>query len=210
MTPVDTIVYIDGFNFYYGCVAGTPYKWLNLPAVCERLLPHNNVIGVKYFTARVQARDLDPHQPVRQEIYFRALRTDPRVEIIFGHFLTHKKRLHRVDGEGKAHVWKTEEKGSDVNLAAHLLRDAFTGRFEVAALITNDSDLAGPVQMVRDDVGLKVGVLSPVSNPGRYPSAALTKHATFQKRIRKGVLKASQFPTKLRDAVGEIRKPESW
>jgi uncharacterized LabA/DUF88 family protein len=63
-------------------------------------------------------------------------------------------------------VWvdKTEEKGSDVNLASHLLRDAYTKRFEVAVLITNDSDLAEPVRIVAQEIGLPVGVESaPVS-----------------------------------------------
>jgi len=56
-------------------------------------------------------------------------------------------------------VDKTEEKGSEVNLASHLLRDAFSKKFEVAVLITNDSDLAEPVRIVARELGL----------PGRYP-----------------------------------------
>ncbi len=78
---MDTIVYIDGFNFYYGCLAGTPYKWLNIAAMCDDLLPPNKILAVKYFTARLQARPGDPDQPSRQDTYFKALRTDPRVEI---------------------------------------------------------------------------------------------------------------------------------
>ena len=54
---------------------------------------------------------------------------------------------------------KTEEKGSDVNLASHLLRDAFSKKFEVAVLITNDSDLAEPVWIVAHET----------RTPGRYP-----------------------------------------
>jgi hypothetical protein len=41
-----TIVYIDGFNLYYGAVKGTPYKWLDLKSVCQKLLdPHNGGQG---------------------------------------------------------------------------------------------------------------------------------------------------------------------
>jgi hypothetical protein len=60
-------------------------------------------------------------------------------------------------------VWvdKTEEKGSDVNLASHLLRDAYGRRFEVAVLVTNDSDLAEPVRIVAQEIGLPVGLLNP-------------------------------------------------
>lgn len=33
-----TRVYVDGFNLYYGCLKGTPWKWLNLVALFERVL----------------------------------------------------------------------------------------------------------------------------------------------------------------------------
>lgn len=58
-------------------------------------------------------------------------------------------------------VDKTEEKGSDVNIAAHLLRDAYNHAFEVAVLITNDSDLVEPVRIVRHELNLPVGILNP-------------------------------------------------
>jgi hypothetical protein len=45
-----------------------------------------------------------------------------------------------------ARVIKTEEKGSDVNLATHLLHDAHMGRFDVAGVISNDSDLLEPIK----------------------------------------------------------------
>jgi hypothetical protein len=64
-----------------------------------------------------------------------------------------------------AWVWKTEEKGSDVNLGVHLVRDAFKGEFETAAVLTNDTDLCEPIRIVRDEVGLPVILLSPVAQP---------------------------------------------
>lgn len=207
---MDTIVYIDGFNFYYGCVAGTPHKWLDIVAMCEKLLPPNNILAVKYFTARVQARPGDPDQPSRQDTYFKALRTDPRVEIMFGHFLTNIVRLPKADGTGFERVIKTEEKGSDVNLATHLLRDAYLDHFEVGVLVTNDSDLAEPVRIVTEELGKKVGILSPITRKGRHASRVLTRHATFQKSIREGVLRSSQFPNPLHRSGRAIRKPDSW
>lgn len=50
-----TIAYIDGFNFYYGAVKGTQYKWLNFEALCQRLLPRDHIVKIRYFTARVTA-----------------------------------------------------------------------------------------------------------------------------------------------------------
>jgi hypothetical protein len=70
-------------------------------------------------------------------------------------------------------VIKTEEKGSDVNLAAHLLRDGFRGYYRVAVVVSNDSDLCTPVRLVRQDLGLPVGILRPGF---KEAIVTLTKH----------------------------------
>ena len=104
-------------------------------------------------------------------------------------------------------VDRTEEKGSDVNIAAHLLRDAFMRRFEVAVLVANDSDLVEPVRIVRAEMGLPVGIL----NPHEHHSKVLRPLATFVKRIRQSDLIASQFPDEILGADGRIiRKPQDW
>ena len=201
-------VYIDGFNLYYGATKDTPYKWLNLHQLCINMLPNDNLTAIKYFTARVNARPHDPQQPVRQQIYLRALRTLPNFSIIYGHFLTHKCRMVLTGVTPIQKVWvdKTEEKGSDVNLAAHLLMDGFKNLYEVAVLITNDSDLAEPVRMVKEELKLGIGIL----NPHPQHSQQLKKLATFIKRIRQSDLIAAQFPPALMDAKGNFTKPPSW
>lgn len=93
-----------------------------------------------------------------------------------------------------ATVIKTEEKGSDVNIATHLLRDGFKGEYQVAVLVTNDSDLIEPIKVVRQDLGLPVGILIPQT---KYPSVELRRYASFIKPIRSGVLASSQFPPTL-------------
>jgi hypothetical protein len=72
-------VYIDGFNLYYGAVKGSPYKWLDLAALCHRMLPNDTIQSIEYFTAIVRARPFDPGLPVRQHVYLRALRTIPGI-----------------------------------------------------------------------------------------------------------------------------------
>lgn len=203
-----TNVYIDGFNLYYGAVKATPYKWLDLAKLCKIMLPSDDIQTIKYFTARVSARPQDPDLPTRQQIYLRALRTIPNLTIIYGHFLTHSCRMVLTGSNPVQKVWvdKTEEKGSDVNIAAHLLYDAFGRAFDVAVLITNDSDLVEPVRMVKTGLGLPVGVL----NPHPYHSRQLRQFATFMKRIRQADLMVSQFPATLTDANGTFRKPRDW
>ena len=124
-------MYIDGFNFFHGAVKGTQYKWLDIMALCQGMLPRDQIVKIRYFTSRTSARPGDPQQPVRQETYLRALATLPLVEIHYGHFVTRPVRLPRANrqpGESRTvEVLRTEEKGSDVNLATYLLLDAFKG-----------------------------------------------------------------------------------
>jgi uncharacterized LabA/DUF88 family protein len=145
----NTYVYIDGFNLYYGALKRTPYKWLDLAELSRVMLPNDKIESIQYFTARVSARPHNPSAPLDQQVYLRALRTIPNLTITLGHFRTHAvpMMLTGVNSPKRVFVDKTEEKGSDVNLAAHLLRDVFTKRFAVAVLVTNDSDLAEPVRI---------------------------------------------------------------
>ncbi|MEM7621300.1 MAG: NYN domain-containing protein [Pseudomonadota bacterium] len=87
-------------------------------------------------------------------------------------------------------VLKTEEKGSDVNLASHLLFDACQNNFDVAAVLSNDSDLVEPIRFVTQDIGKTVGLLSPVKNPNPELEAV----SSFVRRIRPAHLEASLCP----------------
>lgn len=102
-------------------------------------------------------------------------------------------------------VHTMEEKGSDVNLAAHLLNDAWKGVFESAVVISNDTDLITPIQMVSVERGKPVFVVC----PGRWQMApGLEKVATHKRHIRSSMLKEAQFPDSI--AGTTIRKPSQW
>lgn len=205
-----TSVYVDAFNLYFGAVKGTPFKWLDIQSFCRILLPKHSIESVKYFTARVNPRTNDPDQPKRQAAYLRALQTIPMVEIYYGHFLENRKTLlladPKVGQDPYVEVIKTEEKGSDVNLACQLLVDAFAGGFECTVIISGDSDLLMPVQIVKEQLHKPVGVI----NPQRIPCRVLEKHATFYKHIRKLALAKCQFPEHMIDAAGPFSKPQGW
>jgi len=64
-----------------------------------------------------------------------------------------------------AYVWKTEEKGSDVNLGVHLVRDAFRHEFDIAAVLTNDTDLVEPMRIVTQELGMHLTLLTPSAKP---------------------------------------------
>ena len=250
-------VYVDGFNLYYGALKGTPFKWLNLVALSEQVLPPGCTVDqVNYFTARVSGAS-NPGASARQHAYLRALRTLPQVRVLFGSFLAKTAwrplsnlpvayrqidtptpvRLpagnHPVAGSqilpvgsyptrtaGKnkrrkrdrtlpdaliAEVYTMEEKGSDVNLAAHLLNDAWKGLFDMAAVISNDTDLITPIRMVTDERKKPVLVVC----PGRWQMAPKLKDAaTYGRHIRPAMLKAAQFPGRIPGTT--ISKPKDW
>jgi hypothetical protein len=89
-----------------------------------------------------------------------------------------------------------------------MLIDGFRNDYECAVVVSNDSDLLRPIQMVIHDLGKTVGVLAPTQN--KHPSRSLTANATFIKHVRPQVLAASQFPPTLKDKQGVFGKPKGW
>lgn len=206
-------VYVDGFNLYYGCLKGTEYRWLDLGAFCQKLIPSNPINRIRYFTARISARPQDPDGPVRQETYLRALATTPGLSIHLGHFQQTTVRAPlakpKPGGAKTVEVLKTEEKGSDVNLATYLLLDAFRKDCDLAVVVSNDSDLEAPIRVAMRELGIPVGLVNP--HKARFRSRdLLSLNPVFFKQIRPNALKASQFPAILGDAHGEIRRPPKW
>jgi NYN domain len=206
-----TNVYIDGFNLFYGCLKGSPYKWLDIEALCRRLLPKDQINRIRYFTALVTARPGDPQQPVRQETYLRALASLPLVSVHLGEFYVNRVRMPLVNppttGPTTVEVIKTEEKGSDVALATYLMFDACQGDCEASVVITNDSDLREPLRLVKDELGLTTGIINP--HPAYRRSRAMT--STFFKQLRPSILGRCQLPAKITDAQGlMIHRPTDW
>lgn len=132
------------------------------------------------------------------------------MQIHYGHFLTHAVRLPLANppkrGPHTAEVMRTEEKGSDVNLASHLLLDAFHKTCDVAVVISNHSDLRVPIRIAEQELGVRVGIINP--HPPEYRSRVL--RGTFFKQLRASVPGHCQLPQTLTDAQGTIREPGTW
>jgi hypothetical protein len=224
---VKTNVYVDGFNLYYGWLHGSAHKWLDPVKLAQGVFPppRNVIHRVRYFTAQVKPRPQDPSQHTRQLTYLRALRTLPEVCVHYGEFLASTPRMPLAEpgpgGQRFVRVLKSEEKGSDVNLASYLLLDAFDDDFEAAIVVTNDSDLATPIHLVRQRFKKPVIVLHPCRPanpqlPPRHedqpapPSIQLKKVASKSVLLLERHLAAAQFPAQLADAVGLFTKPLVW
>ncbi|HEX7481013.1 MAG TPA: NYN domain-containing protein [Polyangiales bacterium] len=209
-----TCVYVDAYNLYYGSLKDSPYKWLDLGALCSTLLPNARIVRIRYCTAAVKPRPGKVGTDQRQQAYLRALRTIPNLSIHLGHYQQTKKRMKLanppVSGSSFVEVLCTEEKGSDVNLASYMLVDAMRDECDQTVLISNDSDLKLPVQLLKDELKKHVLVIAPTTNPGRRPSVDLRGAASAMRELRAGPLSASQFPVTLTDAHGTIHKPPQW
>lgn len=210
-----TYVYIDGFNLYYGALKRTKYKWLDVKKMCITLLPspEYDLQHIRYFTAPVKSPPNDPLQHVRQEAYFRALKTISNLEIHFGSFLENKVKLPDAtnpinpDGSWNTHeVRRSEEKGSDVNLATYLLVDGFRNRYDTAVVISNDSDFIEPIKVIKTELKKNVEVFSPY----RRTSTKLRGIADKCQVIWRSTIRNCQFPPAMNDATGPFHKPPEW
>ena len=210
MALIRTNVYVDGLNLYYRALRGTAYRWLDIGKLVRLLLPQRDLNRIRYFTALVTNRPDDPTQAQRQQAYLRALQTVPDLTVHYGHLLAKRKRrpLARQPETGPrtVEILDTEEKGSDVNLASYLLLDGFDDEYEMAVVVSNDSDLELPIRMARTRLGKQVGVF----DPSRRRSFELHAAASWYRPLRQGPLSASLFPDTLSDAQGPITKPVGW
>lgn len=205
-----SIVYVDGFNLYRRCLKGTRHKWLDLVKLSRFLVPNLEVVGVRYFTAVVESRSSDPRQQQRQQAYLRALRALPEITVHLGTFKTRTVMRPLAEQASSdrmtfVRVLQTEEKGSDVNLATYLLLDAFKDAYDVAVVVSNDSDLREPIRVVRTELQRPVGVV--ITDPRTRQSGL---PADFHRRIREKQLRACHLPMKVEDDKGVVQKPRGW
>lgn len=215
--------YVDGFNLYHGCFdnhlnrsAWRAYRWLDLHEFCDRIYPQGETVTVRYFTAMVDTDPRNPSSSIRQATYHRALRAQGNVEIHLGRFSRYSKLRTIANSEShtatpkepreEALVLETREKGSDVNLASFLLLDGFRDLYDLAVVISNDSDLATPIRMVREELGKQVAIV----NPRKKTAFDLKGIANSYRSIRRIWLENAQLPESLSDPIGEITRPESW
>ena len=214
------LVYVDGFNLYRRALSGFPdSKWLDIHGLASALLPDYDVRHVHYFTANLRQGVLvDPQTIVRQQAYLRALRTMPeRVTIYLGKFRNDTrwmpKHPQEIDPDTghfvMSHVRKLEEKGTDVNLAIRMTADAALHRADLFVLLSNDSDQAGTMRLLKQELHVKTGIIFPMSSA--KPAKELVSTAPdVLANITAEVVLANQLPDELQDENGTVRRPAAW
>lgn len=193
-------------------------------------------VRLVYCTARIKGAGNAQGQQ-DQDVYLRALTASGAVDVIeYGSYVSRtataplatagphgKPRIVRADwpivvkddaGAAVPDAWfmasvaRREEKGSDVNVAAHLLVDVLQADVDAAVVVSNDSDLKLPIQVVRSHV--PVGLVNPTKG---YPAGALNAESTsgagghWWYQLEAADFTAHQMPA----TVGpKIRRPAGW
>lgn len=233
-----TNVYIDGYNLYYGRIAGTQYKWLDLPTLFERIIkiqePQSAIEHVKYFTAPALAKFSRRGQASTdaQVVYHRALETlypAPLTALgnfVFTRILGKHDLVHdyaplvigkeNPKKENRILVWKIVEKKTDVNLAMAMYRDAASGLVDQLVICSNDSDAEPVLEAIRTDFPqITIGLITPraPSPQGqRVVSRSLSNLAHWTRiHILDDELENAQLPATVQAKSGKVfRKPAHW
>lgn len=198
------IAYIDGFNLYFGLreKGWRRYYWLDACRLVQNLLLADQVlVMVKYFTARVVS---DPAKQKRQSTFIEALETLPNLQVLFGKYQLNPRRCNYCGTEDTV----PNEKMTDVQIATEMLSDAFADRFDVALLLSADSDLVPPVNALKELSPNKVIVAA--FPPARY-STELAKVAHAHLVIGRATLKRSLLPDRVVKKDGFVLEcPSHW
>ncbi|MFI5159270.1 MAG: NYN domain-containing protein [Sphingobacteriales bacterium] len=199
------IAYIDGFNLYFGmkeAAWGNQALWLDVQKLTLNLLKSPQVlIETNYFTSRISN---NPPKQARQNAYLDALQTLSNFEIYYGKYNSQDRTCQRC-GDTYSH---SAEKMTDVNIACRLLSDAFQDRFDTAFLITGDSDLVPPIELIHSLFPNKrVFVAFP---PNRH-NLSVGRVAKGSMIIGRKKLIDSQFPNQVAARTGFIlNRPLTW
>ncbi|WP_308389683.1 NYN domain-containing protein [Acidithiobacillus sp. AMEEHan] len=198
--------YIDGFNLYFGLKQARfkRYFWLDVAALARALLkPGQQLVATHYFSARICDNGRNAADQKRQNDYLEALAVQG-VQSQFGHYLEKKRECRACHA-----TWLDyEEKMTDVNIAIQLMTDAFDNAFDVALVISGDSDLTTPIRRVRERFPSKRVI---VAFPPHRHSKALKQHASGHLAISENKLRASQLPEQVVKADGFVlQRPAHW
>ncbi len=197
------IVYIDGFNLYFGLKSKgwKRYYWLNLQRLAQNLLKKNQqLVATKYFTSRISS---PPDKTKRQATFIEALETLPDFHIFYG-----KYQPNAVECKRCGNIFpKPNEKMTDVNIAVELLTDAFQNQFDKALLISGDSDLSPPIRKLKQLFPEKGVVVAFPPNRFSFELSKIAGHFTIGRKK----VADSMFPDEVVKANGYVlKRPDRW
>ncbi len=195
-------LYVDGFNLYHAIDnLGEPHlKWVNLWELGERLMPNRTRFRLvrAYYVSAIRKPESDKGK--RHQQYVNALKHFG-VECDLSHFI-----CETVECDNCHRNWQDpQEKESDVNLALAVYDDAHRDVFDLAYMISSDSDQAATARMFKKRFPGKQ--LVSVAPTGLEESKAIKQYIPTQK-LPKVALEESLLPQAVRGNVnGKLIMP---
>jgi uncharacterized LabA/DUF88 family protein len=144
MNNKKVIVYVDGFNFYFGLKSKKwkSFYWLDFVTFFKKFLKsYQELVEVVYFSAT----PLDPGKHDRQDKLFQANKLNPIFRLQLGKYL--KKNIYCPYCQNTIHTF--EEKETDVRIATKMISDVLENRCDISILVSADSDLVPPIEFIR-------------------------------------------------------------
>ncbi|EDL56394.1 NYN domain-containing protein [Gimesia maris] len=198
-----TVIYIDGFNLYFGMKDNgwKRYYWLDLWKFGEAISQDREVISVKYFTAIVSK---PAAKNVRQRKFISAQKTlNNPPDIIKGKYYSKTKHCLSCEEPYERH----EEKMTDVNIATHLVNDAWLDLYDVAIVVSGDSDLSTPIRTVNNQFEDKKVIVG--FPPNRHSKQLKGLGSWFP--IHESTFKKCQLPDVIeREGKQALTRPDRW
>ncbi|WP_429513132.1 NYN domain-containing protein [Pseudomonas sp. BT76 TE3572] len=227
-----TAFFVDGYNVFYGLLADTPYKWLNLPQLLAYIAhienPQSSVASIDYFTSSVKpelaTRGIASKEA--QDTYVRALKAQ-NVAIHYGRHQLEPARAPRfinkrigASRQDTTPIWKLEEKETDVHIAISMYRTAARQAkvngaegIQQLVLVSGDTDMAPALRAIREDFPqMTVGVVLPYRTGfKRTPPGSLKELSHWMRRVISAEeLQSHQFPDKVPTRKKPAIKPDYW
>ncbi len=165
------------------------------------LKPHQQLVAVRYFTARVR-NDAPAEQ--RQQIYLNALNAHSALlEIRQGRFQQKSKTCHKC-GFSRTEY---EEKESDVSLAVSLVEDGVLSLFDTALLVSADGDMAPGILALKR---LKPDARVIAALPPKRKSQRLEALCDVTIPIGLAKVRQAQLPETVMAGQHPISRPDHW
>lgn len=211
-----SIIYIDGFNFYYGMLTGRPdLKWINYQRLGELLRPDDDIVHVRLFTALIDRKRAVSEKRDRQLRWWAALKTQPKITLTEGKFAERERTcLVPTCCHGQRRYTALEEKQTDVNLALSIVRDVQTLAPDVVVVISGDIDLLPALDWVLAiSKTVRPVIYLPVFEEQlRFRRKdEFMKYSQAVKPIPEKYLRLAQFADRVPTSTGEfLERPRTW
>ena len=200
------IVYVDGFNFYYGLKKNPAWKryyWLDLVKLFEKfMLKNQELVAVKYFSAR----PINEDKAHRQGMLFDANKENPKFKLILGKYMKKKIVCKRCGFNIRTY----EEKESDVRIATQIVNDSKNGECDIAIVVSADSDMIPAIELARS-AGVRVYVFFPPSHHSesiaRMNGINVIRMQWYESRFKQSLLPDEVV---LKKSGYKLTIPEKW